>query len=355
MNCAKDYENASFLKHFGGDKNAIINEWAPLPKLTRVSEIYEFLLLLICSVLKNYTHNKTRTARKNNLFIFSFNLFILSQVTIPLQSFTNKTKCITNINNCHEDHGRNDEEEEVAKANEERMKSSQTQITPGSSNDSILKSIDEDNKSTSSSVSTSSAFEDSTNLYSEKSESSMSSINMLNKINEQGSIAMKICEKSNHADDDDALEVLSAYDNDSGNDEFDEKGDGFNNFSYSSSDSRCDRKFKNHFNSLPLIRTKKPTAMTTTTMPNNNFNSIKRKHFIDGSMEQEPFHDDSKVINLPSPSPSSWSSDSNMIQQQNLSTKSSSVPMLVRRDQCLEDFNKLTVSYRSIQHQQKKN
>lgn len=323
-----------------------------MPKITcqKYVSVYEFLLLLICSVLKNYPQHNKRREKIIYLYSHLIFLYIFSQVTIPLQSFTNKTKCITNINNCHEDHGRNDEEEEVVKANEERMKSSQTQITPGSSNDSILKSIDEDNKSTSSSVSTSSAFEDSTNLYSEKSESSMSSINMLNKINENGSIAIKICEKSNHVDDDDALEVLSAYDNDSGNDEFDEKGDGFNNFSYSSSDSRCDRKFKNHFNSLPLIRTKKPTTMTT--IP-NNFNSIKRKHYIDGSMEQEPFHDDSKVINLPSPSPSSWSSDSNMIQQQNLSTKSSSVPMLVRRDQYLEDFNKLTVSYRSIQHQQK--
>lgn len=224
-----------------------------------------------------------------------------------------------------------------------------THITPGSSDDSILKSIDEDNKSTSSTVSTSSAFEDSTNMYSEKSESSMSSISMLNKVNEtKGTLITKITENGNHNedDDDDALEVLSSYDNDSGNDEFDEKGDGFNNFSYSSSDSRSDKKFRNHFNSLPLIRTK-------TNVITNGFNSIKRKHYIDGSMEQEPFHDDSKVINLPSPSPSSWSSDSNMIQQQNLSAKSSSVPMLVRRDQCLEDFNKLTVSYRSIQHQQK--
>lgn len=250
----------------------------------------------------------------------------------------------------------------VVKANEERIKSSQTQITPGSSNDSILKSIDEDNKSTSSSVSTSSAFEDSTNLYSEKSESSMSSISMLNKVNEKGTIITKISNEKNNDDDDDALEVLSSYDNDSGNDEFDEKGDGFNNFSYSSSDSRSDKRFGGYFNSLPLIRTKKPMSMITTTTNTtstatipNNFNSIKRKHYNDGSMEQEPFHDDSsKVINLPSPSPSSWSSDSNMIQQQNLSTKSSSVPMLVRRDQCLEDFNKLTVSYRSIQHQQKK-
>jgi hypothetical protein len=223
-----------------------------------------------------------------------------------------------------------------------------THITPGSSDDSILKSIDEDNKSTSSTVSTSSAFEDSTNMYSEKSESSMSSISMLNKVNEtKGTLITKITENGNHNedDDDDALEVLSSYDNDSGNDEFDEKGDGFNNFSYSSSDSRSDKKFGNHFNSLPLIRTK-------TNVSANSYNSIKRKHYVNGSMEQEPFHDDSKVINLPSPSPSSWSSDSNMIQQQNLSAKSSSVPMLVRRDQCLEDFNKLTVSYRSIQHQQ---
>lgn len=265
-------------------------------------------------------------------------MLLFAQVTIPLQSFTNKTKCITNINNCQVDQ---QEEEEEVKANEERIKSTQTHITPGSSNDSILKSIDEDNKSTSSTVSTSSAFEDSTNMYSEKSESSMSSISMLNKVNNEKGTITKIIENS--VDNDDALEVLSAYDNDSGNDEFDEKGDGFNNFSYSSSDSRSDKKFGSYFNSLPLMRSKKqnPNIMP----PTNNFDSIKRKHYIDGSMEQEPFHDDSKVINLPSPSPSlSWSSDSNMIQQQNLSAKSSSVPMLVRRDQCLEDFNKLTVS-----------
>lgn len=144
-------------------------------------------------------------------------------------------------------------------------------------------------------------------------------------------------------DVDDALEVLSSYDNDSGNDEFDEKG--FNSFSYSSSDSRCvDKRFNNYYNSLPLMRVKKNNnqgSNNTTTQ----FNSIKRqRHYVDGSMEQEPFHDDIKVISQPSPSPSSWSSDSNMIQQQNLSTKSSSVPMLVRRDQFLEDFNKLTVS-----------
>ena len=237
------------------------------------------------------------------------------------------------------------EEEEEMKANEERirLKSSQTHITPGSSNDSILKSIDEDNKSTSSSVSTSSAFEDSTNMYSEKSESSMSSISMLNKVNnEKGTLITKIIESNDDDDDDDALEVLSSYDNDSGNDEFDEKGDGFNNFSYSSSDSRSDKKFCNYFNSLPLMRNKKqcPSIMT----PVNNFDSIKRKHFNGSAMEQEPFHDESKVINSPSPS-LSWSSDSNMIQQQNLSAKSSSAPMLVRRDQCHEDFNKLTVRY----------
>ncbi|KAG5671166.1 hypothetical protein PVAND_001378 [Polypedilum vanderplanki] len=257
-------------------------------------------------------------------------------VTIPLQSFSNKTKCITNINNCHENRN-----------NENKLNNKTTTITPGSSNDSILKSIDEDNKSTSSSVSTSSAFEDSTNLYSEKSESSMSSINKINgnedgnkNINLDAKIMIIENGKHNDVDDDDALEVLSSYDNDSGNDEFDEKGDGFNNFSYSSSDSRCDKKSRNYFNSLPLMRAKKQQIHT-------NFNSIRRRNFINndhGLIEQEPFHDDIKVINLPSPSPSSWSSDSNMIQQQNLSTKSSSVPMLtVRRDQCHEDFNKLTV------------
>jgi hypothetical protein len=253
------------------------------------------------------------------------------QVTIPLQSFYNKTKSITSI------------------SGGESKAVNDVTITPGSSNDSILKSIDEDNKSTSSSVSTSSAFEDSTNLYSEKSESSMSSINKINEEHKHKCIDANITIIENgkrEDDDDDALEVLSSYDNDSGNDEFDEKGDGFNNFSYSSSDSRCEKKSRNYFNSLPLMRAKKQQPVHT------NFSSMRRRNFNGNSehglIEQEPFRDDIKVVNLPSPSPSSWSSDSNMIQQQNLSTKSSSVPMLVRRDQFLEDFNKLTVSYRLL-------
>lgn len=215
-----------------------------------------------------------------------------------------------------------------------------------SSDDSILKSIDEDNKSTSSTVSSSSAFEDSTNMYSEKSESSMSSINILNhKVNENGKLnnnrnsVAKTIDCCGANDEDDSLEVLSSYDNDSGNDEFDEKGDRFNNFSYSSSDSRSDKKLRNYFNSLPLMRVKRHNAYS-------NFNSIKRKHFNNSAIDQEPFHDDTKVINLPSPSPScgSWSSDSNMLQQNLSSTKSSSVPILVKKDQFLDDFNKLTVS-----------
>lgn len=175
-------------------------------------------------------------------------------------------------------------------------------------------------------------------MFSEKSESSISSIN---KINDDCQLLIKSDTKIEN-DVDDALEVLSSYDNDSGNDEFDEKG--FNSFSYSSSDSRCgDKRFRNYYNSLPLMRVKKHSSYAiNSNNATTQFNSIKRQH--GGSMEQEPFHDDIKVINLPSPSPSSWSSDSNMIQQQNLSTKSSSVPMLVRRDQFLEDFNKLTVS-----------
>lgn len=213
-----------------------------------------------------------------------------------------------------------------------------------SSDDSILKSIDEDNKSTSSTVSSSSAFEDSTNMYSEKSESSMSSING-GKVNENGKLSNRNSDAKtieNH-DEDDSLEVLSLYDNDSGNDEFDEKGDRFNSFSYSSSDSRSDKKFRNYFNSLPLMRAKKHNNT------HSNFNSIKRKHFNRSAIDQEPFRDDLKVINLPSPSPScgSWSSDSNMLQQNLNSGKSSSVPTLVKKDQFHEDFNKLTVSDKS--------
>lgn len=202
-----------------------------------------------------------------------------------------------------------------------------------SSDDSILKSIDEDNKSTSSTVSSSSAFEDSTNMYSEKSESSMSSININHKAGDNGksSIAKTV-------EEDDSLEVLSSYDNDSGNDEFDEKGDRFNSFSYSSSDSRCDKKLRNNFNSLPLMRVKKHHA-------NSGFSSMRRRHF-NSAIDQEPFRDELKSMNLPSPSPScgSWSSDSNMLQQNLSSTKSSSVPILVKTDQFHEDFNKLTVS-----------
>lgn len=215
-----------------------------------------------------------------------------------------------------------------------------------SSDDSILKSIDEDNKSTSSTVSSSSAFEDSTNMYSEKSESSMSSINNLNhNVSENGNLINrnsdpKTIENCGTHDEDDSLEVLSSYDNDSGNDEFDEKGDRFNSFSYSSSDSRSgEKKLRNYFNSLPLMRAKKHNA-------HSNFNSIKRKHFNNSAIDQEPFQDDTKVINLPSPSPScgSWSSESNMLMQNLNCTKSSSVPILVKKDQFPDDFNKLTVS-----------
>jgi hypothetical protein len=208
-----------------------------------------------------------------------------------------------------------------------------------SSDDSILKSIDEDNKSTSSTVSSSSAFEDSTNLYSEKSESSMSSININHKASDNGKSSIaKTIESCCANDEDDSLEVLSSYDNDSGNDEFDEKGDRFNSFSYSSSDSRCDKKLRNNFNSLPLMRVKKHNA-------NSGFNSMRRRH-LNSAIDQEPFRDDMKSINLPSPSPScgSWSSDSNMLQQNLSSIKSSSVPILVKADQFHEDFNKLTVS-----------
>lgn len=291
------------------------------------------------------------------------------QVTIPLQSFSNKTKCITNINNCQE-HRKLPAEAKSSldpKSDECMQDISQT-IAPGtitttatatakvkegwSSDDSILKSIDEDNKSTSSTVSSSSAFEDSANLYSEKSESSMSSINILNhKANENGKSSnrnsdVKTIENCGTQDEDDSLEVLSSYDNDSGNDEFDEKGDRFNNFSYSSSDSRSDKKYRNYFNSLPLMRAKKHNA-------HSNFNSIRRKHFNNSVIDQEPFRDDTKVINLPSPSPScgSWSSDSNMLQQNLNSTKSSSVPILVKKDQFLEDFNKLTVSDKRLHRQ----
>ena len=288
------------------------------------------------------------------------------QVTIPLQSFSNKTKCITNINNCQDyrKHPVHTKSTSHPKSDECLKNIGQT-ITPGSltittpttqngivtakvkdgwsSDDSILKSIDEDNKSTSSTVSSSSAFEDSTNMYSEKSESSMSSIN--GKVNENGKLSNRNSDAKtieNH-DEDDSLEVLSSYDNDSGNDEFDEKGDRFNSFSYSSSDSRSDKKFRNYFNSLPLMRAKKNNNT------HSNFNSIKRKHFNRSAIDQEPFRDDLKVINLPSPSPScgSWSSDSNMLQQNLNSGKSSSVPTLVKIDQFHEDFNKLTVSDKS--------
>lgn len=189
-------------------------------------------------------------------------------------------------------------------------------------------------------------------MYSEKSESSMSSINNLNnKVNENVKLSnrnfdVKTLENGSTLDEDDSLEVLSSYDNDSGNDEFDEKGDRFNSFSYSSSDSRSDKKLRNYFNSLPLMRAKKHNNA------HSHFNSMKRKHFNNSAIDQEPFRDDTKVINLPSPSPScgSWSSDSNMLQQNLSCTKSSSVPTLVKKDQFLEDFNKLTVRNKERQH-----
>lgn len=320
-------------------------------KQSRVRNKYEFLLL-ICRALKSIT----KATFFNNFF---FVLFM--QVTIPLQSFSNKTKCITDINNCQESRKPpvHTKPSPLPKS-DEGMKDavSQGSLTPSatatatakvkdgwSSDDSILKSIDEDNKSTSSTVSSSSAFEDSANMYSEKSESSMSSINISNhKVVENGksnnrNSETKTIENCGTHDEDDSLEVLSSYDNDSGNDEFDEKGDRFNSFSYSSSDSRSDQKRRNYFNSLPLMRAKKHNV-------HSNFNSMKRKHFNNSAIDQEPFRDDTKVMNLPSPSPScgSWSSDSNMLQQNLSHSKSSSVPILVKKDRFLEDFNKLTVS-----------
>lgn len=269
-----------------------------------------------------------------------------------MRSFTSKTKYITNINNCqkppvHTKSSADSKSNETITPGNLQTTTSGAKVKDGwSSDDSILKSIDEDNKSTSSTVSSSSAFEDSPNMYSEKSESSMSSINILNrKVNENGKLNnrnsdTKTIENCGTHDEDDSLEVLSLYDNDSGNDEFDEKGDRFNNFSYSSSDSRSDKKFRNYFNSLPLMRVKKHNNA------HSSFNSIKRKHFNNSAIDQEPFQDDTKVINLPSPSPScgSWSSVSNMLQQNLNCTKSSSVPILVKKDQFHEDFNKLTVS-----------
>lgn len=172
----------------------------------------------------------------------------------------------------------------------------------------------------------------------------MSSINIVNhnnKLNEERKNRLAAETKLSPSCGDDSLEVLSSYDNDSGNDEFDEKGDRFASFSYSSSDGG-DRKFRsNYYNSLPLMRVKRNNVTA-------NFNSMKRKHFNRSTMEQEPFHDDTKVINLSSPSPScgSWSSDSNMLQQTFNSAKSSSVPILIKKDQFSEDFNKLTVSVR---------
>jgi hypothetical protein len=293
----------------------------------------------LCHALKNIIIIIFFNEKINNFF-HTIYISFLQQVTIPLQSFSNQAKSITNIVN-------NDGKDEVKISPNLSIKNNKTCITPGSSNDSILKSIDEDNKSTSSTVSTSSAFEDSINIYSEKSGSSMSSINIHNKHNLNANdqlaeshlnataVHAKIDDLNLEDADADALEVLSSYDNDSGNDEFDEKGDGFNNFSYSSSDSRSDKKFRYNFNSLPLIRVKKQHGLSA------NNHSVRRKNYVNDSIEQDFFQDATK---LPSPSPSSWSSDSNMIQQQNLSTKSSSVPMLVKNDQIIEEFNKIAVS-----------
>ncbi|CRK88127.1 CLUMA_CG001912, isoform A [Clunio marinus] len=364
----KDKPNLRKLADVVKSKRSDISEWNSLAQFEKLVKLEMENL----AAAKNYQQTNGTTTPVSMQWNNNNILKPEKHVTIPLQSFANKAKCITNINNCLKP---SIQIKSSSPKSDECIKSISQAVTPGtisaattttaitkstttkttsttttnakvkdgwSSDDSILKSIDEDNKSTSSTVSSSSAFEDSTNMYSEKSESSMSSINILsNKVNENGKVDTKKTVDDNRTnDEDDSLEVLSSYDNDSGNDEVDEKGDRFNSFSYSSSDSRCDKKRRNYFNSLPLMRAKKHNA-------NSSFNSMKRKHLNNSAIDQEPFREDLKAINLPSPSPScgSWSSDSNMLQQNLSCTKSSSVPILVKKDQFLEDFNKLTLKW----------
>lgn len=256
-----------------------------------------------------------------------------------------------------------------------------------SSDDSILKSsytIDEDNKSTTSTVSSSSAFDDSTNLYSEKSAgSSVNSINIMNKIKNKHLQQQQLTidktkpeyfEAVNSIDNtqrldtelenDDVSDALSLYDNESGNDEFDEKCEGNCNNCYSSpSNNNHDSKFNyasehetsstlprnlpnsitkiyynQHIpntNSLPMMkRHVKQDATNLYASFNNSMSSVRQKDF-----QQEPFH----TIPSPTQSYESCYIGRNVQLPAHLGAKSSSAPMLMKNDVMKEDINKLNV------------
>lgn len=242
-----------------------------------------------------------------------------------------------------------------------------------SSDDSILKSsytIDEDNKSTTSTVSSSSAFDDSTNLYSEKSGSSVNSINIMNKIMNKHSqqqltvdkqIATNIIDNNNKLENDDVSDALSLYDNESGNDEFDEKCEGNCNNCYSPNNNN-DNKFnytREHetstlprnlpnsqltkiyynqnipnTNSLPMMKRHVKQDTTNIYASFNSMSSVRQKDF-----QQEPFH----TIPSPTQSYESCYIGRNVQLPAHLGAKSSSAPMLMKNDVMKEDINKLNV------------
>ena len=252
-----------------------------------------------------------------------------------------------------------------------------------SSDDSILKSsytIDEDNKSTTSTVSSSSAFDDSTNLYSEKSGSSVNSINIMNKIKNQQHLQQKLTvdeikpkyfevvqidNKTTQLDtleNDDVSDALSLYDNESGNDEFDEQCDVNCNNCYSpnkhdikfnykteienETSSTLPRNLPNSLtkiyynqnvpntNSLPMMKRHVKQDTTNIYSSFNSMSSVRQKDF-----QQEPFH------TTPSPTQSyeSCYNGRNVQLPAHLGVKSSSAPMLMKNDFKKEDINNINV------------
>ncbi|CAO1419637.1 unnamed protein product [Diamesa serratosioi] len=309
-------------------------------------------------------------------------------ITIPLQSFSTKTQILTNVvrkppvkgkSASNKKYYENMESNDISKMSPTMRNFKEMSPNTWSSDDSILKSsytIDEDNKSTTSTVSSSSAFDDSTNLYSEKSGSSVNSINILNKIkNKQlqqklnvNAIkteyfeVVKTDNKSTPLDtveNDDVSDALSLYDNESGNDEFDEKCDvNCNNcyspnkhdikFNYTTENetSTLPRNLPNSLtkiyynqnvpntNSLPMMKRHVKQDTTNIYSSFNSMSSVRQKDF-----QQEPFH----TIPSPTQSYESCYIGRNVQLPAHLGAKSSSAPMLMKNDFKKEDINKLNI------------
>lgn len=323
---------------------------------------------------------------------------MLFQITIPLQSFSTKTQILTNVVRKPPMKTKSASNKKVYCDNIEsndHTKLSPTlrnfkEMSPNtwSSDDSILKSsytIDEDNKSTTSTVSSSSAFDDSTNLYSEKSGSSVNSINIMNKIKNKHSqqqltvdkqkpeyfevvnmidnnnkSSIQRLETETELENDDVSDALSLYDNESGNDEFDEKCEGNCNNCYSPNNNH-DNKFNYtrenetstlprnlpnsltkiyynqnipNTNSLPMMKRHVKQDTTNMYASFNSMSSVRQKDF-----QQEPFH----IIPSPTQSYESCYIGRNVQLPAHLGAKSSSAPMLMKNDVMKEDINKLNV------------